>query len=428
MAVKTEQIEKNLSKLTFEVDYEEFDKEINKVYRKNVGKINVQGFRKGKAPRAIIEKFYGASIFYEDAINALLQQEYPKALEESGLDAVGKPEIDVEDIKKGEPVVFVALVTTKPEVELGEYKGIETDKIEYTVTDEDIAKDLEASQKKNARLVPVEDRAAENGDIVEINFEGFVDGAAFEGGKGENYDLEIGSNTFIPGFEEQLIGAKTNDLVDVTVTFPEDYHAPDLAGKEAVFKVTVNDIKTRELPELDDDFASEVSEFDTMSEFKEDIRKRLEQNAENKAKSETENAVVTKVVENASVDIPDAMIEIQLDYIVNDMAQRLQYQGITMEQYLQMTNSTPEEFRAQFRQQAETQVKNTLVLEAIAKAENIEVGPEELELHLADMAKKYNMEIDKLKEMLPESEISNIRGQIKINKTIDMLVNFAVVK
>ena len=428
MAVTTEQIEKNLSKLTFEVSYEDFDKAINRAYRANVGKINIQGFRKGKAPRAVIEKFYGAGVFYDDAINDVLQTAYPKALEESGLEAVARPEIDVQDITKGEPVVFVALVTTKPEVELGDYKGIEVDKIEYNVTDEDIDKDIHATQMKNARLVSVEDRAVENGDIADIDFEGFVDGEAFDGGKGENYELEIGSGTFIPGFEEQIIGANIDDLIDVNVTFPEEYHAPNLAGKEAVFKVKVNGIKVRELPEADDDFASEVSEFETMADFRNDVKKRLEETAAAKAKNETENAVVTKAVENATVDIPDAMIETQLDYIVNDMAQRLQYQGITLDNYLKMTGSTMESFRENFREQAKTQVKNTLVLEAIAAAENINVEAEELEMHLVDMAKKYNMETDKLKDLLPESEINNIRNQLKVNKTIEMLVNFAEVK
>ncbi len=428
MAVKVEQVEKNLSKLSFDVPYEVFDKAVNAVYRKNVKNINVQGFRKGKAPRAVIEKFYGSGVFYEEAINNLLREEYPKALEESGLDAVAPPEVDVEDINKGEPVVFIALVTTNPEVTLGEYKGIEIDKIEYNVSDEDVEKDLEVTRNKNARLVSVDDKPIATGDIAVIDFDGYVGGVAFDGGSGKDYELEVGSNTFIPGFEDQLIGAKVDDLVDVEVTFPEEYHAPDLAGQEATFKVKINEVKVKELPDLDDDFASEVSEFDTLSEFKEDIRKKLEETAENKAKSETEKAVVEKAVANAEVDIPDVMIEQHLDTIVNDMAQRFWSQGYSIEQYLDATGSTAEMFREQFREQAATQVKNTLVLEAIADTEGIEVGEEELELHFVDMAKKYNMEVDNLKEQFPESEVNNIKSQLRVNKAIDMLVNFATVK
>ncbi len=309
MAVKNEQVEKNLVKLTFEVSAEDFAKAINSVYRKNAKKFNIPGFRKGKAPRAVIEKYYTEAVFYDDAINSVLPEAYDAAVKEAGLDVVARPEIDVEEIKKGEPVVFTALVTTKPEVKLGDYKGIEVEKIEYNVTDEDVQKDLEAAQKKNARLITVDDRAIENGDIAVIDFEGFVDGVAFDGGKGDDYELEIGSGTFIPGFEDQLIGAKTDDLVDVNVKFPEEYHAENLKGKDAVFKVKVNEIKVRELPELNDDFASEVSEFDTLEEYKADVRKKLEEAAENKAKGETETAVGEKGIENAESEIPEATKE-----------------------------------------------------------------------------------------------------------------------
>ncbi|MCH5210103.1 MAG: trigger factor [Oscillospiraceae bacterium] len=428
MAVKTEQIEKNLVKLTFEVSAEDFDKAINRAYRKNANRFNIPGYRKGKAPRSIVEKYYTPAVFYDDAINDVLPAAYEAALEESGVESVARPEIDVEEIKKGEPVVFTALVTTKPEVKLGEYKGIEVDKIDYTVTDEDVDKDIEATQMKNARLITVDDRAIESGDIAVIDFEGFSDGVAFDGGKGEGYELEIGSNTFIPGFEDQLIGAETGADVEVNVTFPEEYHADNLAGKDAVFKVKVNEIKKRELPELDDDFASEVSEFDTMKEFREDVRKRLEEAAENKAKSETENAIIDKVIENAEFEIPEAMKEAQIDNIIRDFAQRLSYQGMTLEMYMQYTGQTEETFRAQFGEQAEKQISGSLVLEAIQKAEGIEAGPEELELHLVDMSKKYNMELDKLKEALGDAEKENIKKELEIQKTIDMIVNHASVK
>ncbi|MBR0089958.1 MAG: trigger factor [Clostridia bacterium] len=428
MAVKTEQVEKNLVKLTFEVSYEEFDKAINRAYKKNANKFNVPGYRKGKAPRAIIEKLYSSAVFYDEAINDVLPDAYEAALKESEVESVARPEIDVEDIKKGEPVVFTALVTTKPEVKLGDYKGIEVDKIDYTVTDEDVDKDIEAARQKNARLITVDDRAIENGDIAVIDFEGFADGKAFEGGKGENYELEIGSGTFIPGFEEQLVGKETDSDAEVNVTFPEEYHSDALAGKDALFKVHIHEIKKRELPDVDDDFASEVSEFDTLDEYKADIRKKLEEAAENKAKVETENAIVDKVVENAEFDIPDAMLEAQIDNIVRDFAQRIAYQGMNLDMYMKYTGQTPETFRAQFTDQAKKQISGSLVLEAIQKKEGIEAGPEEVELHLVDMAKKYNMELDKLKEAMSDVEIENIGKDLAIQKTIDMIVNNAKVK
>lgn len=428
MAVKNEQVEKNLVKLTFEVSAEDFAKAINSVYKKNVKKFNIPGFRKGKAPKAVIEKYYSESVFYEDAVNEVLPAAYEAAVKEADLDVVARPEIDLEEIKKGEPVVFTALVTTKPEVKLGDYKGIEVEKIEYNVTDEDVQKDLEAAQKKNARLITVEDRGIENGDIAVIDFEGFVDDVPFDGGKGEDYELEIGSGTFIPGFEDQLVGAKTDDLVDVKVTFPEEYHAENLKGKDAVFKVKVNEIKVRELPELDDDFASEVSEFDTLDEYKADVKKKLEEASENKAKAETENAIINKVVENAEFEIPEAMKEAQIDRLINDFAQRLQYQGINLDMYLQYTGMTMEQLRAQFDQQAIDRLNTSLVLEAVMNAEGIETGPEELELELVDMSKKYNMEIDKLKELISESEMENLKKDLAIQKTIKMIVDNAVVK
>lgn len=428
MAVKNEQIEKNLVKITFDVSAEDFEKAIDNVYKKNAKKFNIPGFRKGKAPKAIVEKYYSEAVFYEDAINEVLPKAYGDAVDELKLDVVAKPEIDVEDIKKGEPVVFTALVTTKPEVNLGDYKGIEVEKIEHNVTDEDVQKDIEAAQKKNARIINVDDRAVREGDIAVIDFEGFVDDVAFDGGKGEDYELEIGSGTFIPGFEDQLIGAEINGDVDVKVTFPEEYHAENLKGKDAVFKVKVKEIKVRELPELDDDFASEVSEFDTMDEYKADVRKKLEETAENKAKSETENAIIKKVVENAEFEIPEAMKEAQIDRLVNDFAQRIQYQGVDMNMYLQYTGQTMEQLRGQFDEQAVNQINTSLVLEAVMNKEGIEIGSEELEIELAEMAKRYNMEIDKLKELIQEPEMENIKKDLAIQKTIKMIVDSAVVK
>ena len=428
MAVKCEEVEKNLSKLTFEVSAADFEAAIDKVYNKNKNKFNVPGFRKGKAPKAVIIKYYTKAVFYDDALNAVLPQAYEEALKESGLDVVARPEFDVEEIKEGEPVVFTALVTTKPEVELGEYKGIKVPKIDYTVTDEDVDKDIESVRQRNARMVSVDDRAVENGDIAVIDFEGFVDDVAFEGGKGENYELEIGSNTFIPGFEEQLIGAKIDDLVDVNVTFPEEYHAEELKGKPAVFKVKVNEIKVRELPELDDDFASEVSEFDTLAEYKADVRTKLEEKAKEKAEAETQNAVIEKAVENAKMDIPQAMIDAQVDNLINDFAQRMSYQGMSMDMYMQYTGQTIDSMKEAYREQAEKQVSASLVIEAIAKAEGVEVSPEEVELNLVDMSKKYNMELDKLKELISEPELENIKKEMVFNKTVEMLANNAEVE
>ncbi len=425
--MKCESVEKNLSKLTFEVSAEDFEKAMVAVYNKNKSKFNVPGFRKGKAPMSIVTKMYTKAVFYDDALNMVLPEAYEAALKESGLDVVARPEFDVEEIKEGEPVVFTALVTTKPEVKLGEYKGIKVPKIDYTVTDEDVQKDLEATQAKNARLVSV-DRAVESGDIAVIDFEGFVDDVAFEGGKGEDYELEIGSNTFIPGFEDQLIGAKADDLVDVNVTFPEEYHAENLAGKPAVFKVKVNEVKTRELPEIDDDFASEVSDFDTLEEYKADVRKKLEDAAATKAETETQNAVVEKAIENAEYEIPDVMVDNQVMNLINDFATRLQYQGMNLDMYLQYTGMTLDAMKENYKEQAKKQVEGGLVLEAIAKAEGVEVSPEELELELVDMSKKYNMELDKLKELLPEPEMENIKKQMVISKTIEMLANNAVVE
>ena len=428
MAVKTEQVEKNLVKLTFEVSSEKFEEGINNSYKKNKSKFNIPGFRKGKVTKAIIEKYYTEAVFYDDAINYVLGDAYDEAVKESGLDVVARPEIDVEEIKKGEPVVFTALVTTKPEVTLGTYKGIKVEKIENTVTDEDVDKEIEITRTRNARIISVDDRAVENGDIAVIDFEGFCDGVAFDGGKGENYELEIGSNTFIPGFEEQVIGAEIDKEIDVNVTFPEEYHAADLAGKPAVFKVTVHQIKVKELPELDDDFASEVSEFETFEEYKNSVKAKLEEQAEKKTKQEFENAIIEAVCEKAEVEIPQAMIDTQIDRMINDFAQRMQYQGMNLDMYLQYTGSTIEQMRENFKEQAQKQCKVTLVVEAITVAEGIDVTDEEIEDKIVEMSKIYNMEVDKLKEVLRPEDKDDIAKDIKFGKTIDMLVNKAKVK
>lgn len=423
MAIKCEEVEKNLSKLTFEVSSEDFEQAIDRAYKKNKGKYSVPGFRKGKVPKSVIIKYYTKAVFYDDALNDVLPGAYEEALKESGLDVVARPEFDVEEVKEGEPVVFTALVTTKPEVKLGEYKGIKVAKIDYTVTDEDVDKEIQSVLEKNARMISIDDRAVESGDIVVIDFEGFVDDVAFEGGKGEDYELEIGSNTFIPGFEDQLIGANVDDLVDVKVTFPEEYHAENLAGKPAVFKVTVKEIKVKEIPELDDEFVSDVSDFDTLDEYKADIRKDLEEKAKAKAERETENAVIDKVVENAEVDVPAAMIDGQTTAMVNDFAQRLSYQGMDLDTYMKYTGSTVEQLKEMYKEQAEKMVRGNLVLEAIAKAEGVEVTPEEVEMNLVDMAKKYNMELDELKKLVSESELDMIKKDMTTSKTVEMIVN-----
>jgi trigger factor len=427
MAVKTEQVEKNLVKLTFEVTAEKFEEGKQKAYLKNMKKFNVPGFRKGKVPRAIIEKYYTEAVFYDDAINYVLPEAYDEAVKESGLDIVAKPELDVEEIKKGEPVVFTALVTTRPEVKLGEYKGVTIEKIEHNITDEDVMKELENVQKKNARLISVEDRAVENGDIATIDFEGFVDGVAFEGGKGEEYDLEIGSGTFIPGFEEQVIGVEIGGEKDVNVKFPEEYHSDALAGKDATFKVKVKEIKARELPELNDDFATEVSEFETLDEYKNDLKAKLEKRAENQVKAETENAVIEKVIANAEVDIPQAMIDTQIDHMVSDFSQRIMYQGINLETYLKYTGMSMDTFRSQFAKDAEKNARGSLVLDAVTADAGITIGDEEYEMKLVDMAKQYNMEIDKLKENIGEAEAESIKKNLAAEKTVQMLVNNAVI-
>lgn len=422
MSLQVEKLEKNMAKLTIEASAEEFDKAIQKAYQKNKNKINIQGFRKGKAPLALIEKMYGPSIFYEDAANEIIPEAYEKAALESGLEIVSRPEIDVVQIEKGKSFIFTAEVAIKPEVTLGEYKGIEVEKKEVTVTDEEVMAKIEHEREHNSRMVTIDNRPIQMDDIAVIDFEGFVDGESFEGGKGEGYSLTIGSRSFIDNFEEQLIGKSIGEEVDVNVTFPEDYHASNLAGKPALFKVKINEIKVKELPELDDDFAQEVSEFDTLDEYKENIRATLKENKEKELKIAKENEIIDKIIENASMDIPEPMIETQVGQLADDFAQRMRYQGLSIEQYFQFTGMDSKKFFESLRPQALKRIQSRLVLEAIVKAENIEVTEEELEKELTEMASMYKMELDKLKELLGDNEKEQIKTDIAIQKAVDFVV------
>ena len=404
MSLQVEKLEHNMAKLTIEVAPEELEKAIQKVYQKTKNRISVPGFRKGKVPRQIVEKMYGKEVFYEDAANELVPDAYEKALEECEENIVSSPKIAVTQLEAGKPFIFTAEVALKPEVKLGKYKGVKVDKQVVTVTEEEINAEVDKERESNARTVEVEGRAIENGDIVTIDFEGFVDGEAFEGGKGENYPLTIGSGAFIPGFEEQLIGKNKDDAVDVNVTFPEDYHAEELKGKAALFQVAVKEIKVKELPDADDEFASEVSEFETLAEYKEDIRKKLTEKKEKEAKSAKEAAVVDAIIADADMDIPEAMLETQQRQIVDEFAQRVQMQGLSIEQYFQITGTDAQKMIEQVKPQAEKRIKSRLVLEAIVAAEGIRATEEDYEKEIASMAEVYNMEADKVKEMLGDNE------------------------
>ena len=421
MSLKVENLEHNMAKLTIEVSAEEFDKAIEDAYKKNKNKINVPGFRKGKAPRMMIEKMYGAGIFYEDAANEIIPEAYDKEVKESGLDVVSRPEIDVEQIEKGKSFIFTAKVALKPEVTLGEYKGMEVPKADLEVTEEEIQKAIDKERENNSRTIDVDDRPVQNGDMVKLDFDGSVDGVPFDGGKAENYDLTIGSGSFIPGFEDQLIGAEIGKEVDVKVTFPEDYQATELAGKEAVFKCKVNAIKVKELPEADDDFAQDVSEFDTMAEYKEDVKKQLAEKKETEAKNAKEAAALDKAVENAQVDIPDAMVDNQVRNMAEDFGRRLQAQGLSLEQYMQFTGMKAQEFLDQMRPEALKRIKNSLVLEAIAAKEKFEILEEHVDAELDKMADMYKMEKDKVKELLGDTGLEQIKNDLSIQKAVDLL-------
>lgn len=426
MSLQVEKLEKNMAKLTIEVSAEEFSKAVMAAYQKNKNRISVPGFRKGKVPKNVIEKMYGKEIFYEDAANAVIPDAYGKALDECTEDIVSAPKVDVVQMEEGKPFIFTAEVATKPEVTLGAYKGVEVKKIETSVTDEEIDADLHQQQENNARTVTVEDRAVADGDIAVIDFEGFVDGVAFEGGKGENYSLTIGSHSFIDTFEEQLIGKNAGDSCEVNVTFPEDYHDASLSGKPAMFAVTIKEIKEKQLPELNDEFAGEVSEFETLAEYREDIRKKLAEEKEKEAKNEKEDAVVEAIIANAQMEIPDAMVESRQRQMVDDFAQRLQMQGISPEHYFQYTGTNYEAMMAQVKPQAEKQIKSRLVLEAVAAAENITASEEDYEEEIKRMADMYKMEADKVKETMGEEGKKQIMEDIAVRKAADFVTEQAV--
>ena len=423
MSLQVEKLEHNMAKLTIEVPAEELEKALETAYQKNKNKISVPGFRKGKVPRNMIEKMYGPAIFYEDAANELIPDAYEKALDECEEEIVSAPKIDVTQIEKGKDFIFTAEVAVKPEVTLGKYKGIKVDEADLAVTEEEINAQIEKERENSARTISVEDRPVKDGDITTLDFEGFVDGVAFEGGKGTDYPLTIGSGSFIPGFEEQLIGAELNKEVEVNVTFPEDYHAKDLAGKPATFKCKIKDIKEKELPELDDEFASEVSAFDTMAEYKEDVKKSLEMKKADAAKIAKEEAVIDAVIEDAKMDIPDAMVETEQRQIIEEFSQRMRMQGLTMEQYMQFTGMTPQALMDQTKPQALKRIQSRLVLEAVAKAEDLKASEEDYAAEIKDMSEKYQMEEDKIKEMLGEKGKKQVEEDLAIRKAVDFLVD-----
>ena len=422
MNVQVENLEKNMAKLTVEVPAEELEKALQAAYMKEKNKISVPGFRKGKVPRQMIEKMYGAAIFYEEAANILIQDNYAQAMEESGADIVSRPVIDVVQIEAGKPFIFTAEVAVRPEVKLGKYKGVQVTKVDTTVTDEEVDNAVEAERQKNARMVTVTDRAAANGDTAVIDYEGSVDGVPFEGGKAENHSLELGSHSFIDTFEDQIVGHNAGDEFDVNVTFPTEYHAAELAGKPAVFKVKLHEIKVKELPELNDEFAQDVSEFDTLDEYKADVRKHLEVEKENEAKRTKEDEAIAKIIEKSEMEIPEAMIETQCENMVNDFAQRIAQSGLTMEQYMQFSGMTLDKLKEQVRPEAEMRIKSSLVLEQIAKDENIEVSDEEVDAEIEKMAAQYGMEADKLKEYMGESEKTSMKRDLAVTKAVDLIM------
>lgn len=422
MSLQVEKLEKNMAKLTVEVPAEQFDKAVKAAYDKNKNRFNIPGFRKGKAPQAMIEKMYGAGVFYEDAANDAIDASYPDAMKESGLEIVSRPEIDITQIEKGKDFIYTATVAVKPEVTLGEYKGIEVEKADAAVTDEDVEKELKKVQDQNARLVSVEDRAVEDGDQTVVDFEGFIDGQPFDGGKGTDYPLTIGSHSFIDTFEEQLIGKNIGEECEVNVTFPAEYHAKELANKPAMFKVTVKEIKVKELPELNDEFASEVSEFETLDEYKEDTRKKLAEKKEKAAAAENENHVVEKVVANASMDLPDAMVDNEVMNMLQDTAQRMQSQGISFDQYMKYTGMTVDTLKEQMKPQAVRRIQTRLVLEAVAAAENIQISDERVDEELQKMADAYKMEVEKLKEYMGEFEKEQMKKDLAVQEAVDFLV------
>ena len=425
MSLQVEKLEKNMAKLTIEVPAEEFDAAIKNAYNKNKNKFSIPGFRKGKAPLAMLEKMYGAGIFYEDAANEVIDASYPKAAEESKEEIVSTPEIKITQIEKGKAFIYEATVALKPEVTLGEYKGVEVKKAEAVVTDEDVENELTAARKKNGRLIDVEDGAIEDGDNTIIDFTGYIDDKTFDGGAGTDYPLVIGSHSFIEGFEDQLIGKKKGETCDVNVTFPAEYHADELAGKPAKFVVTIKEVKRNELPELNDEFASEVSDFDTLDEYKADIRKKLQEKKEQDAKVENENNVIEKVIENAQMELPQPMVDTQAREMVENYARRLQSQGLNINDYMKYTGMTPEKLMEQMRPEAEKRIKTRLVLEKVVEVENVEVSDEKLDEQINEIAASYKLEGAKLKEMMGEREKEQIREDLKVQAAIDLLVEQA---
>lgn len=428
MSLQVEKLEKNMAKLTIEVPADDLEKALQSAYMKQKNKISLPGFRKGKVPRQMIEKMYGAEIFYDDAANELIPKAYAEAYDEAELDIVSRPEINVVQIEKGKPFIFTADVATKPEVTLGEYKGLEIEKVSTRVTQKEVDAKIQEEAEKNARTITVTDRPVQDRDEVILDFEGFVDGVAFEGGKGENYPLTIGSGSFIPGFEEQLVGAEAEKEMEVKVTFPEDYHAEDLKGKEAVFKCTIHEIKAKELPEIDDEFAAEVSEFDTLEEYKADIKAKIKDQKASEGKRKQEDQAVDAAVKNAQYEIPQPMIETQVMQMADDFAQRIQSQGISLEQYFQFTGMTADKIMDELRPQAIKRIETRLVLEAIAKAENIEISDEKMDEELAKMAESYKMEVDKLKEFMGENEKKQMKEDMAVQEAVTFLVENAVEK
>ena len=422
MILQVEKLEKNMAKLTVEVPAEQFEAALKTSYNKNKNKFNIPGFRKGKAPQAMIEKMYGVGVFYEDAVDEAINASYPDAAKESGLEIVSRPEISIEQVEKGKSFIYVATVATKPEVTLGEYKGIEVEKAKPEVTDADVEAELKKVQEQNSRLVSVEDRAVADGDQTVIDFEGFVDGKAFEGGKAEDYTLVIGSHSFIDTFEDQLIGKNIGEDVEVNVTFPAEYHAAELAGKPATFKVKIKEIKMKELPELNDEFASEVSEFETLDAYKEDVKNKLAETKQAQATAENENNVVQKVVDNAQMDIPAPMVDEQVRNMIEDYARRLQSQGISFDQYLQFTGSTIEQLQEQMRPQAELRLRTRLVLEAVVAAEKIEPSDELVEAEIKKMSENYKMDAEQIKTIMGEAGMAQMKADMAVQEAVDFLV------
>ncbi|MDD7402823.1 MAG: trigger factor [Butyribacter sp.] len=428
MSVQVESLEKSMAKLTIEVSAEEFDAAIDKAYQKSKGKISMPGFRKGKAPRKMIEKMYGAGIFYEDAANIIIPEAYENAAKESELEIVAQPEIDLVQAEAGKPFIFTATVAVKPEVTLGEYKGIEVEKKSVEVTEDEVNAEIDRVRETNARMITVDDRATEDGDTVVIDFDGYVDGEQFEGGKAEDYTLVLGSHSFIDNFEDQLVGKNIGDDVEVNVTFPDQYQAEELQGKPALFKVKIKEIKVKELPELDDDFAQDVSECDTLDAYKEETKNKLLTAKENDAKREKEDAVIEQIIEKATMEIPEQMVDTQTRQMTQEFAQRLQAQGLSIEQYMQFTGLTPQKMMEELKPQALKRIQSRLVLEAVAAAEKIEATDEDFEKEIENMASMYQMESDKLKELIGEDETKQIRMDIAVQKAVEFVVDAAVEK